>query len=821
MFPASGRGWNWGRSSLRLVKVACEACAIMTIVSSGAVVKKLLIVMAYLVMLAGCGNSGQGGGGAPPGERLSAELARTSYGVVHVRAKDFAGLGFGLAYAYAEDNVCMLADSLLTVRGERSLYFGGEAPLTPARDGEYSVAIDYLNMHMFELRNEESDFFFKAYLDLDRLRSGYAAGSAEVRDLLAGYAAGYNQYLRDHGNALPKACRNATWVKPITVDDLYLLIAEKVIHASGELFPQHILAAALDDASAAPMAAAGPEFEWNSNSLGSNAIALGSDATVNGKGMLLGNPHYPWSSTDRFYQVHLTVPGLYDVMGVTLGGLPIVVIGFNDNVAWTHTVTKSLHFTTFRLPRDKSDRTGRSYLIDGVPERMTERVVDVRLRQADGSIRTKRKTFFHTRLGMLMAVPGLPIGSDDVIAFADPSRNNTRTIDQWIAMGKAGSAAQLQTELGRVLGLPWVNTVAADRAGNALFIDSSVVPHMTTDKFLSDCLVFAPLLTFDGSRSACHWGRDSDAPAGIFSAASAPWLLRRDYVANSNDGYWLSNSRHLLKGPAPLGFSPLYGPVDAEQHLRTRLGFAQLDERLAQRGRLDLNDLQALLFSNRVLAAELVLPELLAACAPETEPVLRRACTVLAAWDRKVDVDSRGALLFREFWLKAAEMSIKWRVPLDPADPVNTPRGVAPDAVAPLLGQLRAAAGRMQLLGIALDARLGDYQFQAVGLTRIPVHGGTGDMDGVYNALHLRSALKAQGYEDVVWGTSYIQLVAFSDAGVVAHGLLLYGQSTDPASSRYYDQLQLYVDKQVPRLPFSEGEIRADPNFVSTTVSEK
>ncbi len=789
----------------------------MTVDSSGAAMKKLLTAIICALLLAGCGDSSR----HPAKRTLSADVARTSHGVVHVRAEGFAGLGFGLAYAYAEDNICMLADSLLTVRGERSLYFGGEAPLTPSRDGEYSVAIDYLNMHMFEVRNEESDFFFKAYLDLDQLRAGYAAATSEVRDLLAGYVAGYNQYLRDHGDALPKACRNATWVKPMTVDDLYLLIAEKVIHASGELFPQQIVAAARDEAPRAQLAAATPQIEWHNEGLGSNAIALGSEATVNGKGMLLANPHYPWFSTDRFYQAHLTVPGVYDAMGVTLGGVPIVAIGFNENLAWTHTVTKSWHFTTFRLQRDKGDPTGRTYLIDGMPERMTERVVDVQLRQPDGSVRTRRKTFLHTRLGILMAVPGIPIGSDDVLVFADPSRNNTRTIEQWIAMGKANSVPKLQAELGRVLGLPWVNTIAADRAGNALFIDNSVVPHMSTDKFLSDCLLFIPLLTFDGSRSACHWGRDSDAPAGIFGAGSAPWLLRRDYVANSNDSYWLSNSKQLLRGPPPLGFSPLYGPVDAAQHLRTRLGFLQLDQTLAQQGRLDLGDLQDLLFSNRVLAAELVLPDLLAGCVSASDAVLRRACAVLAAWDRKVDVDSRGALLFREFWLEAVKMAAKWRIPFDPSDPVHTPRGVAPAAVAPMLAQLRATAVHLDSLGIALDTRLGDYQFQPVGRTVIPVHGGMGDSDGVYNALHMRSTLTAQGYGSVAWGTSYIQLVAFDNAGVVPYGLLAYGQSTDPASSRYYDQLALYTAKDVPRLPFTEDEIRADPNYQHTTIWEK
>ena len=59
--------------------------------------------------------------------RINVDVARTAHGVPHVRADDFRSLGYGLAYAYAQDNVCMFADAVLTVRGERSLFFGGDA----------------------------------------------------------------------------------------------------------------------------------------------------------------------------------------------------------------------------------------------------------------------------------------------------------------------------------------------------------------------------------------------------------------------------------------------------------------------------------------------------------------------------------------------------------------------------------------------------------------------------------------------------------------------------------------------------------------------
>ena len=50
---------------------------------------------------------------------------------------------------------------------------------------------------------------------------------------------------------------------------------------------------------------------------GSNAYGLGREATDGGRGMLLGNPHYPWTG-NRFYRMHFTIPGKLNVVGVGL-----------------------------------------------------------------------------------------------------------------------------------------------------------------------------------------------------------------------------------------------------------------------------------------------------------------------------------------------------------------------------------------------------------------------------------------------------------------------------------------------------------------------
>ena len=69
----------------------------------------------------------------------------TEYGIPHIVAKDYANLGFGTGWAQAADQVCVLADGFVTVRGERSRYFGPDA----APDGSLSSATKNLSSDLY------------------------------------------------------------------------------------------------------------------------------------------------------------------------------------------------------------------------------------------------------------------------------------------------------------------------------------------------------------------------------------------------------------------------------------------------------------------------------------------------------------------------------------------------------------------------------------------------------------------------------------------------------------------------------------------------
>ena len=770
-----------------------------------------------------------GGEAAQARPAFRAELVRTAYGVAHVTAADWGSLGYGEAYAYLEDNLCLLADKVVTVNGERSRWFGA--------DGTVNVAFS-------DTTNLDSDGFFQATMDLPRLRAAFARSSPEYRALVRGYVAGADAYLARHpAAARPAACRGG-WVRPVTLDDMLRLNEEKAIQASGGAWLKQITAAqppavrpAAPRPSAAPGAqarASGPGFpaEPEGQGLGSNGWAFGRDATADGRGLLLGNPHFPWEGANRFYEVHLTIPGKLDAMGVTIGGAPGVSIGFNRDVAWTHTVSTDRHFTLFELKLDPADPT--RYLVDGVSEPMTRKVVSVVVK---GEAAPRTRTFWSTRYGPVGAAPQMGFGWTAARAYAlkDANAGNFRGGDFWLDAARARSVEEVRAALVRTLGAPWVNTIAADRRGHALYADVTATPDVDEAK-LKSCAPpsgLGPLAAtqrvyiLDGSRAACDWTRDPAAAVpGLLPGAGMPALVRTDYVANSNDSYWLANPR------APQAAQPpIVGPGAVPQNLRTRAGVRAIEARLAGTDglpgrRVDHAAVQAMLYRNEDTAARLVLDDVATVCAAGASGTtaagrtvdLARACAVLKAWDRRMDLQSVGPQLFIEFWRDAQKIPNLWTVAFDPRDPVDTPRGLRAGDPAVAAGVRRAlaeAVARLEAARIPIDAPWGRVQLATRGGFDIPVHGGEGP-DGVLNAQQSR-VVPGVGFVPY-HGSSYIQVVGFDDAGPVADAILTYGQSTDPASPHFADQTRLHARKGWVRLPFSKAQIAADPAVTREVV---
>jgi acyl-homoserine-lactone acylase len=761
-------------------------------------------------------------------------IVTDSAGIPHITASSFNGLGYGEAWAFSSDSFCTLAQDFVTVNGERSRYFG---PTGLAVD--YAAGTDPTNL--------ESDLFWQAVKNSGLYAEETSAPPPvgplpQVKQLYEGFVAGYNAYLRS-GDLKDPTCADQPWVRPITLEDLFLREFQIVTEGSSAQFiPAEAAAAPPSDSTSGSPPASAPDVaalvnlrEDGASASGSNGIGVGSQDTRTGDGMLLANPHFPWVGPDRFWMAQLTVPGSYDMEGGTLMGFPLIGIGFNSTIVWTHTVSTDQRFTFYQLKLVPGDPT--SYYVNGKATPMGKETVTVSTGSGPVS-----HTFYTTRWGTVVDYPAAGYEWTPSTAYTvDDAElgDEWRVANEYLEMGRATSVQGLLQVEEHYLAIPLFNTIAVDDRGNALYADVGDTPNVSS-QLIAACLppglptqIFAEsgLITLDGSMTSCAWHTDRGTPVpGIFDGSQEPHMIRTDYVENSNDSYWLANPND----PFP-AYSPIIGDIDVQQGLRTRLGNEMIAERVAGTDGLGapkftIGTMQEMWESDRSLLAELVLQPLVANCrsAPVqtasdgTSVNLTAACAALADYEKYQDgdLDAVGGWLFA-LWGDYVNQAQLWAVPFNPAQPLTTPSGLntsSPD----ILRALADAVEDLQDNHIPLDATFGQVQHATRGALVIPIH-GCSDSIGCFNAIQTSlgagDPLSPGDFGEANFGSSLVITAELTPAGPQAEGILTYSQATDPLSPWYANMTTLYSQKRWVKLPYRPSQLAAQSGNEITVLT--
>ena len=728
---------------------------------------------------------------AAPDTTYSAEILRLPYGVPRIIADDYAGLGYGVGFVAAQDNLCLIMDRALTVRGERAAFFGPGA-------GDRNVA---------------SDLYHRRIVDDGVVESLLAGPSSSVdtpsddaRAFIEGFAVGVNRVIAEGGTNDP-ACAGQPWVRAVSANDIWL----------GALtlpFGQPIAAVA---AAQPPEAGVATQSEARVEDLliarrgmGSNAYAIGADATRGeARSVLLGNPHYPWDGALRFYRMGMTIPGELNVVGAGLVTTPFVGIGHTDQIAWTHTVSTARRFGYFELELDPADPT--RYRVGDSFVDMRAQDVTVDVLGEDGETTPVTRTVYGTEFGPITATDQLPWTSERAYAFATPN-GGLRFVDQYLAMYQAGSVTELHAALGRYQATAF-NTMAVDNDGGAFYGDMGLVPNVDTALVMrcaaSDIArgywMQARIPILNASDPTCRWADAADATApGVFGPSDAPHLFRDDYVAQSNDSPWLTHPDTPITG-----LSPIWGDEATPRSLRTRLALDQIAQRQAGtdgfgEAGFDLQSVQQVMYSNRHHGGELLRDDVVEVCRDEGGADLQPLCDALAGWDLHVNRDSTGAHAMALYLLAGGDV---FAGAFDPANGATTPTDLDRSNPA-VLDALRTAAGQLAQLQLDPAAPLGEVMGEMRGDQRIAIHGGPPGT-GVFNMIVPTDSVPGVGWTSVQHGSSWIMTVEFTGDGPRSEGVLTYSQSTDPTSAHFGDQTELFSNKGWDNLYFELDEARA------------
>jgi acyl-homoserine-lactone acylase len=620
---------------------------------------------------------------------------------------------------------------------------------------------DLLLLLYGQARGRAAEYWGEANLESDRWNrtmrvdewSGetYARQTPEMRALLDAFAEGVTAYARAHPDAVADSVEAVLPVRGVDVAASWVMTALLFSNAQG----------------------AARRF---AEARGSNAWAVAPSRSTSGNALLLANPHLPWSGGFTFFEAQMTAPGV-NAYGATLVGVPVLAIAFNDHLGWTHTVNTQDIEDLYRLTLAEG-----GYRWDGGVRPFLTDTQRIRVRVAGGGFRDEVLVRRRSVHGPVIAARG-----DTALAVRLVSRGMPDALQQWWEMMRARDLPEFERAMARhqVAGF---NVVYADGAGNVMYSYGAGSPRRPG----GDAAFWSGAVR--GDTSALLW-------EGVHGYAEMPRVVNppAGWVQNANEPPWFSTFPAVL---SPDSFPAAFAPAGA-------LAFRpQQSIQLLREGTpMSLEEMIRLKHSTEMELAVRIVPELVQAARASGSADARAAADVLERWDRTTDADSRGGVLFQAWFQEVSRRAPGPRLfatPWSPANPLETPDGLADPAVAVAALETVAAAVR-QRWG-ALDVPWGQVHRLRRDGVDLPGNGGPGGM-GVFRVVGYVDG--PDGRRAPVQGDTYVAAIEFSTP-VRARALIAYGNASQPGSPHRTDQLELFARKELRPVWRTRAEIMAN-----------
>ena len=372
------------------------------------------------------------------------------------------------------------------------------------------------------------------------------------------------------------------------------------------------LYAQLDPLAAALLA----RFPAPAQAVGSNSWVVSGRRSESGKPLLANDPHLGLQAPALWYLAHVATPA-GNVVGATLPGVPFVVLGRNDHLAWSMTTTNSDTQDLFVERLAPGD--AQSYLTPSGQAKFQVRDELIRVRGEERRIRVRS-----TRHGPVIsdvvkaAESAAPKGHVLALAWAALTEENF-TVRAGFAMGRARNGAEFVAAL-RDFHAPHQNLVYADREGRIGFVAPGRVPVRRAD---NAAMGRVPVPGWDAKYD---W--QGFIPFEMLPALKDPASAR------------IVTANHKITPP---GYKPFisvdwFPPYRAER----------IEELLDARPKHSLESFARLQADSLSRLARELLPVALAA-KPKTDPG-RRAQAMLVGWKGEMAIDSAAALVFSAWY---------------------------------------------------------------------------------------------------------------------------------------------------------------------------
>jgi len=357
------------------------------------------------------------------------DIVRDRYGVPHIFAKTDAEVAYGLAWAHAEDDFNTIQLGYLAGNNLLSKHIGNPG-----------LGADFIAQFI-----GSEALFEKNY---------NTAISPEYKKIVRGYAAGMNSYALNHPNE-------------VLVPDLFPIDEKKMmryaqlqlfISSKGDQWVSRIINNQLEF-----------EFKKEEQHKGSNTFAFNSAKTKDGNTYLAINTHQPLDGPVSWYEAHLCSEEGTNILGALFAGSPNILIGANENLAWSHTVNQPDKTDVFALEMHPKNKL--QYKVDNEYLSLEQKEAQLTLKLFGIPLPIKKK-YYQSIYGPTLK------NKSGFYALRTGALFEIRALEQWWRMNKAYDFSSFYKAL-KMKALPGYNIGYADKNDTIFYLSNGLIPKRT------------------------------------------------------------------------------------------------------------------------------------------------------------------------------------------------------------------------------------------------------------------------------------------------------------------------------------------------------
>jgi acyl-homoserine-lactone acylase len=569
--------------------------------------------------------------------------------------------------------------------------------------------------------------------------------SEEYMAVIEGYSQGLNAYAKNNPDKiLYKKLFPITPKKMLMYSQLQLFISNEGAYWAGRILNNDTQDDFLDQ-----------------NLTGSNVIAMNSSKTVSGETFLAINTHQPLEGPTSWYEVHLNSEEGTNIIGTMYPGTPNILIGVNEHLGWSHTVNYPDKTDVFKLKM----KNKKKYIVDDEEYELEKLKAKITVKLLGIPIKINRK-YYKSIYGPTLK------NKSGYYSIRTPTLFNIKALEQWWKMGKSKNFSEFYNIL-KMKQLPGFNIGYADKYDTIFYMSNGIIPKRAEGYNWKGIV--------PGDTKKTLWTEYHDIE-------DLPQVIQPDagFIYNANHSPFKSTTAE--ENPKEENYSQRMGYETYDNNRSTRL--IELIESYDQVSYEDFKDIK---YDNSFPSKfnyNFMDISIIETLKLEAESDSFELLDIIQKWDRKTDIDSQGGGVFGVLYYQ-----LVWNYR---DEILKNNKTVSRET---LLSALKDVKGYLIDNFGSINITLGDFQKLVRGDKEIPIWG----LPDVITAMSSRPY--KDGKHKVTQGESYIGLVRFNKNGPILESIISFGNSDNPNSDHYTDQMEKYSKFKTKKMTFDRDII--------------